>query len=210
MATVYDIPANVLIEKTAQELAKLTNNKPAEWSAFVKTSPGKERVPSRDDWWYVRQAAILRKIYKANGPIGVQKLRIKYGCKKNRGHKPERFYKASGKIIRVMLQQLEQEDLVKKAEAGVHKGRVISPKGRSFLDKIASSIIGKRPRQKIEKPSERKDAEKQKKEEQDGTPEQPPKPDKLPKEKDNAGNPVPEQLKTEKKEEKSKAEPENG
>jgi small subunit ribosomal protein S19e len=79
------------------------------------------------------------------GPIGVSKLRSKYGGKKNRGMKPEKFYPASGKIIRTILQQLENAELVKKEEKGVHKGRIIAPKGVSLLDKAASKIAGKKP-----------------------------------------------------------------
>ena len=45
-------------------------------------------------------------IYR-HGPIGVSKLRTKYGGKKNRGHKPEHFYKGSGSVARKVLQQFE-------------------------------------------------------------------------------------------------------
>ena len=107
--------------------------------------------------WFVRSAAILRSIYKSKGPIGVQKLRLKYGSKKNRGSKPEKFYKASGKIIRIIVQQLEKEELVKKGEKGVHKGRVIASKGKSLLDKIASGLAGSKPVKKEEKPPEKKE-----------------------------------------------------
>ena len=77
----------------------------------------------------------MRKV-SLRGPIGVAKLRSMYGTKKNRGVRPERFYKGSGKIVRVILQQLEAEGLVKKVEKGVHKGKIITPKGQSFLDKV--------------------------------------------------------------------------
>jgi small subunit ribosomal protein S19e len=153
LAIVYDISANVLIEAAAKELAKLKSIKAPEWAAFVKTGMSKDTVPAREDWWYVRAAAILRTIYTSRGPIGVQKLRVKYGGKKNRGHKPEAFFRASGKIIRVILQQLETENLIKKADIGVHKGRVIAPQGKSFLDKIASGLAGKKPKVEAAKAS---------------------------------------------------------
>ena len=60
-----------------------------------------------------------------------------YGQKKNRGVKPEHFYKGSGKIVRVILQQLELEGLIKKVEKGIHKGKIITPKGQSLLDQLA-------------------------------------------------------------------------
>jgi len=128
-----------LITKTATELKKQKLVEPTEWSQFVKTGHHKQRLPDNTDWWYHRSAAILRSIAKL-GPVGTQKLRTKYGGKKNRGHKPEHFYKASGSIIRKVLQQLEKAELVKQEEKGVHKGRVLTPKGVSIMDKIAVQI----------------------------------------------------------------------
>jgi len=156
MATVYDIEANVLIEESSKELAKMENIKSPDWAAYVKTGTAKERPPARDDWWFVRAAAILRTIYKSKGPIGVAKLRLKYGSKKNRGHRPEKFFRASGKIIRLIIQQLEKEELIKKAEVGVHKGRIITGKGKSFLDKLASKMVGNKPVKKEEVKAEKK------------------------------------------------------
>ncbi len=136
--TVYDIEANKLIEKVAQEMKKIDELKMPSWADFVKTGVHKERPPINKEWWYLREAAVLRKIY-LNGPIGVEKLRTNYGGRKNRGFKPERFYKGSGKIIRTILQQLEMAQLIKKAEKGTHKGRIITGKGKSFLDKLAKA-----------------------------------------------------------------------
>jgi len=99
----------------------------------------RERLPDDEDWWYYRAAAILRSVAKL-GPVGTQKLRTKYGGKKNRGHKPERFARASGSVIRKIMQQLEKSGLLKQTEKGVHKGRVLTPKGTSFLDKIAINL----------------------------------------------------------------------
>ncbi len=153
MKSIYNVPQNELIEKIALELKKIASIKAPAWSEFVKTGTHKERAPARDDWWNVRAAAILRTIAKI-GPVGVSKLRTKYGGKKNRGVKPEKFYKGSGKIIRLILQQLEEAELVKKAEKGIHKGRIIAPKGASLLDKVAAQLSGKKPQVKTEKPVE--------------------------------------------------------
>jgi len=165
MKSIYNVPQSELIEKTALELKKIPSIKAPAWSEFVKTGTHKERAPARDDWWHIRAAAILRTTYKL-GPIGVSKLRTKYGGKKDRGVKPEKFYKASGKIIRTILQQLEQAELVKKAEKGIHKGRIIAPKGMSLLDKVAAQLSGKKPqitsktkpaelKKKVRKPEEK-------------------------------------------------------
>ncbi len=136
MASIYDINPSELVAKAAIELKKEKQVEIPEWAKTVKTGAGQERLPDDLDWWYMRSASVLRKIY-VKGPIGVSKLRTYYGKKKNRGLKPEKFYKASGKIIRTILQQLETAELVVQMEKGVHKGRILSPKGKSFLDKLA-------------------------------------------------------------------------
>lgn len=133
MVTIFDKKPQELIEKAAEALKKEITM-PA-WAKFVKTGHAKERPPENPEWWYRRAASMLRKIYR-HGPIGTNKLKKKYGSKKNRGHKPEARYVGSGKIIRVILQQLEQKQLIKQETKGVHKGRVVTPKGKSFLDKI--------------------------------------------------------------------------
>jgi len=132
--------ANELVNKAAEELKKQSLVQPVDWAQFVKTGKNRQRLPDNQDWWYFRSAAILRSIAKL-GPIGTQKLRTKYGGKKNRGHKPERFYPASGSIIRNILQQLETSNLIRQTEVGTHKGRVLTPKGTSLLDKIAVQLL---------------------------------------------------------------------
>ena len=139
MSQILIVNPNELINKAAEELKKQKLVAPTEWSMFVKTGHSKQRLPDNDDWWYYRSAAILRSIAKL-GPVGTQKLRTKYGSKKNRGHKPEKFFEASGSIIRKILQQLEKSELIKQTKIGVRKGRVLTPKGNSLLNKIAVQI----------------------------------------------------------------------
>lgn len=139
MTRILEVDAQELIGKAAEELKKENSIKPPVWSTFVKTSHARERLPERNDWWYVRSASVLRTIARL-GPVGTQKLRTKYGGRKNRGYKPEATYKGSGSIIRKVLQQLEKSGLIKQTQKGVHKGRVLTPKGTSFLDKIATSM----------------------------------------------------------------------
>jgi len=98
---------------------------------------------------FSRTASVLRQIYRF-GPIGVSKLRSKYGGKKNRGTKPEHFYKGSGNILRKIIQQLEKEGFVKKDLKSVHKGRSITAKGKKFLDDIAAKISKIQVQQKKE------------------------------------------------------------
>lgn len=136
---INDVPANALISEVAKELKKQNLVKPPVWAFYVKTGAHKMRPPVENDWWYLRSAAVLRTIVHL-GPIGVSKLRTKYGGKKNRGHKPNRFKKGSGNIIRKVLQQLEKSQLVKQVDLKGKKGRIITARGQSLLGKVAVQI----------------------------------------------------------------------
>ncbi len=142
MTHILRVNPNALIAQAAKELKTQQLVQPPGWSTFVKTGHHKQRLPDDANWWFYRSAAILRSIAKL-GPIGTQKLRVKYGGKKNRGHKPEHFYPASGSIIRNVLQQLEKAGFIIQTVKGAHKGRVLTPKGTSFLDKIAVQLAKK-------------------------------------------------------------------
>lgn len=130
---IVDVPADFLIKTLKDELKEIEIVDPPSWSNFVKTGTHKEKPPMQDDWWYIRAAAILRRVY-LEGPIGVQKLRKYYGGLKRRGVRPGKKVKAGGKIIRKILQQLEAADLVIK----VRQGRKINSKGRNLLSEVAS------------------------------------------------------------------------
>src|SRR3989338_1005223 len=162
MASVYDCDPSELIEKAAEELKKINNIKAPQWASFAKTGMHKERPPMRNDWWHVRAASILKKIYTL-GPIGVSKLRDHYGGKKNRGYKPEHFYKGSGNIIRKVIQQLEKEGFVKTDLKSQHKGRLITAKWKKFLDAVASKISNVHVHPK----KEEKEAKKEEKEKEE-------------------------------------------
>jgi len=138
--TIYDVAAGKLNEKLAEALKSIPEFKMPEWANFVKTSVAKSRPPQDEDWWYKRAASILRQIY-IRGVVGVNRLKSKYGGKKQRGAKPEKFRKASGKIIRVILQQAGEAELIEKAE-GKKKGRQLTKKGLEFMNNIAKQIKG--------------------------------------------------------------------
>ena len=150
MVSIYDVEPRKLIDAAATELKKMPELAPPEWANYVKTGVHNERPPAENDWWYVRSASILRTIYKF-GPIGVSKLRTKYGGRKNRGHAPDKTFKASGNIIRKILQKLELIGFIKQDQIGVHKGRVLTPKGESFMDKLVVKIKDpyKKPTKKV-------------------------------------------------------------
>ncbi|GAB7016538.1 30S ribosomal protein S19e [Methanogenium cariaci] len=135
MTTVYDLPADVLISKTAEELKAMETVEAPDWAAFAKTGVHKQAAPFDEDWWYTRAAAVLRRIY-VDGPIGVERMRSFYGGKQNRGSNPDKFRKGSGSVIRKVVQQLEGEGLIENAD----KGRKITAKGKSFLDGVAHGL----------------------------------------------------------------------
>jgi small subunit ribosomal protein S19e len=133
-----NVPPQKLIMKVSEKLKKDENIKPPEWSRFVKTGLSSERPPIQEDWWFIRSASILRKIY-INGPVGAQRLRTSFGGRRRRGHKPAHHAKAGGKIIRTILQQLEKAGYVKTVEKP-RKGRKITPRGQRLLDRTKREI----------------------------------------------------------------------
>jgi len=139
MATVYDVNAQELIKRTAKELETKPECKAPDWAKFVKTGTSKQRPPMLKNWWSERLASVLRIVY-IKGPLGTNRLRVKYGGKKNMGNAPEKTKRGSGSIARRSLQQLEKAGLIKQAQKGNHKGRVITPAGKKFLDKVATGM----------------------------------------------------------------------
>jgi len=136
--TIYEIPAQEYNDKLAEALKKIPDFKMPEWALFVKTGVCKMRPPMENDWWYNRVASILRQIY-IKGVVGVGRLRNKYGDRKKRGMKPEVFAKASGKMIRVMLQQAQKAGMLevkKDNKDGKRAGRIMTAYGKKFLEDI--------------------------------------------------------------------------
>lgn len=133
MTTAYDVPAGKLIDKAAADLQ--SRIKSPEWAKFVKTGSHVERPPIQENWFFLRTASVLRRIY-TDGPVGVERLRTVYGGRKTRGVRVSHFRKSGGKAIRYALQQLELLEFVKKSK----KGREISPKGRKYLDNLAFEV----------------------------------------------------------------------
>ena len=135
MTTVYDVPADHIIRRVAEELKTRKEIVPPEWAAFAKTGVHKEMPPEDPDWWFIRAAAVLRRVY-VDGPLGVERMRSFYGGKKNRGARPNAFRKGSGSILRKSLQQLEAAGLV------IHDktGRKVSPAGMSFMDNLSHEV----------------------------------------------------------------------
>lgn len=140
MNPVFELNSQEYNLKLAEALKKIPEFEQPRWSKFVKSSPSKERPIDDENFWHKRAASILRQIYK-KGIVGVNRLRTKYGSKKNRGFQPETFQKASGKIIRTILQQSDKAGFTELAKdiKGVRSkrpGRQLTQKGKEFLEAI--------------------------------------------------------------------------
>jgi len=138
--SVYEMNPQEYNLKLAEALKKISEFKEPDWVKFVKSSSSKERPINDPDFWYKRAASILRQIYKKR-IVGVNRLRTKYGSKKNRGSRPERFKKAGGKIIRTILQQADTAgftESIKNVKGTREKrpGRKLTEKGKRFLEEI--------------------------------------------------------------------------
>ncbi|MDE1855475.1 MAG: 30S ribosomal protein S19e [Candidatus Micrarchaeota archaeon] len=134
MANVYEVDSGKLISVAAQKLKEKGIARPA-YVDFVKTGPSRERIPQQKDFWYVRSASLLRQVY-LSGPLGISRLRTRYGSRK--GHVVSRHHhmRAGGSMITDALNALEKAGYVTKGK----QGREITPSGRSFLDKVANEI----------------------------------------------------------------------
>ena len=139
MAKMLEADPKTVIDNVASTLEKDAEIKAPEWASFAKTGMHKQRQPVEENWWHIRAAAILRSVAKL-GPIGTEKLRTKYGGKKNRGHKTEHHYKGSGSVARKILQQLEKAGYVRQTQKGTHKGRIITKKAADMLNKAGSEV----------------------------------------------------------------------
>ena len=136
MVSARDIEPSVLISKVSEDLK--SKMEMPEWAKYVKTGVGKDRQPDSSDWWHIRAASILRRVY-VDGPVGVARLRTYYSNRHRRGHKPAHSAKGGGKIIRAILQDLENNKMLSKTEKPV-KGRKITPEGQKYLDNMAKNL----------------------------------------------------------------------
>jgi small subunit ribosomal protein S19e len=137
MVSVREVEPQKFSDLLREELKKVKEINPPAWSSLVKSGVHRERIPQQDDFWYIRSATVLRRLYLDNS-VGVERLRSYFGGKKRRGHKPAHFRKASGNPIRKIVQQLEAAGLVEKNANRV--GRKLTGAGRKLLDKIAYDV----------------------------------------------------------------------
>ncbi|MDR3395613.1 MAG: 40S ribosomal protein S19 [Parasulfuritortus sp.] len=121
---------------------------------FVKTALHKELAPYEANWFFIRAAAIARRVYLENRGVGVKTLRTIFGSNQRNGTVSSHRHIADGKIIRYCLKQLgkmgfvdlvitQAEDETGKTVQIATKGKRVTKKGRSEMDKIATQIYRK-------------------------------------------------------------------
>ena len=138
MASALDVNTNKLIANAAGKLKEAGIKAPA-FVGLVKSGAHNERPPEQEDFFYLRCASIMRQAYIRN-VIGVQRLRLHFGGKKNRGVRPERHVRAGGSTIRKAFQALEKAGFMEKVEKGQYRGRKLTAKGRKLLDGSAKEV----------------------------------------------------------------------
>jgi small subunit ribosomal protein S19e len=131
---IYELQHREFNTKLAEQLKKFPEFETPEWALYVKSSTSKERPPYEDDFWLKRAASILRQVY-IRRIIGVNRLKIRYGSKKDRGARPPEFRTGGGKIIRTILQQAEKAGLIEKIK-DKKTGRILTEKGKKLLEGI--------------------------------------------------------------------------
>jgi len=135
-ATVRDVPAHKWVKAMAQQFKREGKILVPTCTDFIKTSHGRERAPQNPDWYYMRCASVLRRIYKRPG-TGYGGLSKAYGNRKNRGSMPERTIRAATGPIHWACKSLEGLKLIAK---GKGKGRIVTPEGRKKADTVAFNV----------------------------------------------------------------------
>ncbi|MDP8023874.1 MAG: 30S ribosomal protein S19e [Nitrososphaeria archaeon] len=136
MPTVYDVPADDLILELKEYLKKSGIIEPRSYFYYAKTGSQADRPPADPDWFYYRAASILRKLY-IYGPISIKELTKIYGGRKAVGYSLTHSRPSGSSHIRSIIKDLEKAGLVAKTP----KGRVLTEKGKSTLDKISTKIF---------------------------------------------------------------------
>lgn len=134
--TVRDVAAPDFIAAYAEVLKNNDMFEVPKWADIVKTGVHKELAPYDPDWYFVRAAAVVRKVYLRQG-TGVGALRKRFGGNYRRGAAPERHQDCAGGHIRSILLNLDKLKITEKTEKG---GRRITRIGQQALDLVAGQV----------------------------------------------------------------------
>ena len=134
--TVRDVAAAQFIAAYAEVLKNNDKFVVPKWADVVKTGVHKELAPYDPDWYFVRAAAVARKIYLRQG-TGVGALKKRFGGAYRRGAAPEKHQDAAGGIIRNILLTLDDLKITEKMPQG---GRKVTRIGQQALDLVAGQV----------------------------------------------------------------------
>uniref|UniRef100_A0A182PJA5 Uncharacterized protein n=1 Tax=Anopheles epiroticus TaxID=199890 RepID=A0A182PJA5_9DIPT len=134
--TVKDVDQDKVVEGVALFLKKSGKLKVPEYVDLIKTAKFKELAPTDPDWFYVRCASILRRLYHKS-PAGIGSICRFYGGRQRHGVRPSHFCRADGSATRKAVQALEAIKLIERHSDG---GRKLSSQGQRDLDRIAAQI----------------------------------------------------------------------
>lgn len=137
MTHAVDVPAARLLPRIAAELKGRDLVRPPPWSSFAKTGVSRQQAPTQPDWWYLRSASVLRKVY-LKGAIGVEHLAAEYGGRRDRGSAPYHARSGSRSVAREIVQQLEKAGLLRTIK---NRGRGLSPAGQRLLDTASRAAL---------------------------------------------------------------------
>jgi small subunit ribosomal protein S19e len=138
-ATVKDVSPSEFISAYAAFLKKSGKLEVPKWADLVKTGTFQELAPTNRDWFYVRTAAIARRLYLRGG-VGVGALKRGFGGSKRNGSRPAHHASGSGAIARAALKQLQKLKLIELDRNG---GRKITSVGKRDLDRIAQRVLNR-------------------------------------------------------------------
>ena len=134
---VRDVPAAAFIAAYAEHLKRSGKIELPKNHEIMKTCVHNELSPLNDDWYYIKTAAIARRVYLRPG-TGIGALRKAFGSKKDNGVRRGHFAVASAGIIRHCLHSLEALGVIEKDQ---NKGRKVTKEGQKELDTIAVACV---------------------------------------------------------------------
>ena len=148
--TVLDAPSNKFVNQLAAFFKEKNIIKVPKYAPLVKTSKSNDCEPIDPNYIFCRAAAICRKLYLTKSKnLGVGSLRVMFSKKQRRGCQPPKTFRAGGKIIRELVIQLKNAGYIQNyggkdkedKEEETNSGLFLTKKGRSELDKIATSLM---------------------------------------------------------------------
>lgn len=134
------------IEKLSVSLKEEKKIEAPQEAEYIKTGHRQELSPTNPNWYHIRVASVLRKLYieeltnpaKAKNGFGTLWFARVYGGAKNNGHKPSHTVTGSKSLVRRILQTLEKAQLVSQVSRG---GRKLTSTGTAYLEEIAEKTL---------------------------------------------------------------------